>query len=219
MNDAADRPRASSSTASFVRWRARRRRRRLPRPTVRAAGAGRRHRSRRPSVRRPRRRPRRRRPPPPRRRRPRPPIADADARRPARSRFANWTATWTSTKRHERSSRPSTSSPGEVRDQGQLQRGRSTTTRRSSRRSGRPLRRGPADTGWDLIVADRLDGRQAGPPRLGRDDRPRQRCRTSWPTSATIYKDALVGPEQRLPRPVAVGHDRPRLRRRRRPAT
>ena len=98
---------------------------------------------------------------------------------------------------------------GQVRDDGQLPRGdqrqRRVLRRRSSPRSRRPGHR------LGHRRPDRLDGRPAHPPRLGRDVRPRQHAEQRRQPAGRLQGRRL-GPERRPPRPVAVGHDRPRLR-------
>ena len=82
------------------------------------------------------------------------------------------------------------------------------SSRRSSRRSSAGL-----PTGWDLDGPDRLDGREDRRPTAG----PRSSTTANVPTAVANLRDAAqgraVGPEQRLPLPVAVGHDRRRLQR------
>ena len=102
-----------------------------------------------------------------------------------------------------RSSRRSTAPRSTTRG-GQRQRGRSSA--RSSRRSGRPGHR------LGHHHPDRLDGRPAHPPRLGRDDRHGQHAELRG-QPADVYKGVAWDPDTNMRAPVAVGHDRARLRR------
>ena len=151
------------------------------------------------------------------------PPASAAGRSPARSNFANWdayidlttvpgrtgssTPTTTSTTCRRRRS---TSSPPSTASRSTTPTPRSTDNESFMERSDRSSR--PASDRLGPDRPDRLDGRQAGRGRLGRED-PAPTRRPPWRTSATSSRACRGTPTFELPLPVAVGRDRRRLQR------
>ena len=99
-----------------------------------------------------------------------------------------------------------------VRRRGRLRGEDRRQRRRSSRRSSRPSS-AASPTGWDLMVLTDWMAAKIISQGLGREDRPVRRCPNCVANLARPAQGPALGPEQRLPLPVAVGHDRRRLQR------
>ena len=155
----------------------------------------------------------RRRPPlrarPRRPRRARPPRRRRSRRWPTELNWANWTYYMDVDPKRRDEVPDARGLQGEVRDDGQLPGG--DRRQRRLRRHDQAAARGRPGHRLGPDRPDRLDGRPADPARLGRADGPRQHAERRRQPAGRLQERHL-GPDQRPPRAVAVGHDRARLR-------